>query len=220
MDDISEPDISIEGSDIKTQSADNTGISEREKEGKLTSGMHVMLRGADNTGISEREKEGKLTSGMHMLCFVIYTLSPEPLDIEQKADSWTPEMISKFLEKMGKKEHAENFLEEEIDGSMLLGADRDMYKELGVESCVEYVQIAVHFKRQLLGVDTIHSSTSEPNQGQKLTTLLSTLKKAEVDIDMLVFAQQNGLLDEILENVGITKAVEKQRLFKMLKKII
>ena len=58
MDDISRPDISTEVSDIKTQSADNTGISEREKEDKLTSGMHVMLRGADNTGISERKKRG------------------------------------------------------------------------------------------------------------------------------------------------------------------
>ena len=76
-------------------------------------------------------------------------------------------MISKFLEKMGKKKHAKNFLDYEIDGSMLLGADRDIYKELGVESCVEYVQIAVHFKRQLLGVDIIHSSMSERNQGQR-----------------------------------------------------
>ena len=42
IDDMSGPDISTEGSDIQTQGSENTGISEREKEGKLISGMHML----------------------------------------------------------------------------------------------------------------------------------------------------------------------------------
>ena len=129
-------------------------------------------------------------------------------------------MISQFLKLLGKTEHVETFLEEEVDGLLLLEADRDVYKDLGVTTCVEFAQIAVLFKRELLGVETIYCSVSELiESNKKLASHEDTLKKAGVDVDMLQYAQNNNSLEELLTEIGISKALEQRRFAIALKTI-
>ena len=129
-------------------------------------------------------------------------------------------MISQFLKTLGKTEHVETFLEEEVDGLLLLEADRDVYKDLGVTTCVEFAQIAVLFKRKLLGVETIYCSVSELiESNKKLASHEDTLKKAGVDVDMLQYAQNNNSLEELLTEIGISKALEQRRFAIALKTI-
>ena len=129
-------------------------------------------------------------------------------------------MISQFLKMLGKTEHVETFLEEEVDGLLLLEANRDVYKDLGVTTCVEYAQIAVLFKRKLLGVETIYCSVSELiESNKKLANHEDTLKKVGVDVDMLQYAQNNNSLEELLTEIGISKALEQRRFAIALKNI-
>ena len=129
-------------------------------------------------------------------------------------------MISQFLKILGKTEHVETFLEEEVDGLLLLEANRGVYKDLGVTTCVEYAQIAVLFKRKLLGVETIYCSVSELiESNKKLASHEDTLKKAGVDVDMLQYAQNNNSLEELLTEIGISKALEQRRFAIALKNI-
>ena len=141
-------------------------------------------------------------------------------DIEEQAKDWSPQMISQFLEGLGKKKHAKTFLEEDINGVELLSADRDVFKDLGVTSCIEYAQIAVLFKRELLGVETIYCSVSELiESNKKLANYVKALEKAEVDIDMLKFAQDNHFLVDLLKDVGVTKPLDRNRFDAALKTV-
>ena len=152
------------------------------------------------------------------MCFycthgVIFISISFDLDIVEQAKKWSPEMISQFLRENGKNEHAKTFLEEEIDGVELLNASRDVYKELGVTSSTEYAQIAILFKRQLMGVEVIYCSLSELiDKNKKLVKHLEALQKSGVNADMLKFAEQNNFFLELLEDIGIKKQVEINRL--------
>ena len=141
------------------------------------------------------------------------------VDIEQEAEDWTPQMISQFLEICGMKKHAKTFLEEDIDGIQLLVATRTVYEELGVTNCVEYAQIAVLFKRKLMGVETIHCTVSDLiKANQQLSKHKKTLEEAGVDGDMLQFAEEKQFLEELLNSVGIHNDLDINRFRAALKR--
>ncbi len=130
-------------------------------------------------------------------------------------------MVSQFLEVMGKKELAKVFLKEEINGLQLLSAERDVYEDLGVKSDVECAEIGVSFKRELLGVSLMYCTISElmEKAGNKLEAHSTTLINARVDVDMLVYAQQNGFLNELLKEIGIVKPLDRNRFTAVLRTV-
>ena len=122
-------------------------------------------------------------------------------------------MVSQFLQGLGMMNHAEKFLEADIDGAELLNAKRDVYKEQGVTSSVEYAKIAVQFKRKLMGVKAIYCSVDEfIESSRKLTSFKQSITVAGVDVDMLKFAQENEFLDELLSEIGIENATKRNRI--------
>ena len=136
------------------------------------------------------------------LHFFLISLASQ--DIKQQAKDWPPQRISQFLERLGKKDHAKTFLDRKINGILLLSAEREVYEALGVTSYVEYAQIAVLFRRELMAVETIHCSVSEFFlMNEELTSHAKTLEEAGVDIDMLKFVQQNELMKELLKELGL-----------------
>lgn len=128
-------------------------------------------------------------------------------------------MVSQFLEGLGKKKHAKVFLDEVIDGLELLNAKRDVFEDLGVKSNIECALIAVSFKRQLMGVATIHNCSVHEliELGNKLEKHEKALDNAGVDVDMLLYAREEDFLTELLKEVGITKALDRNRFETVLK---
>ena len=64
--------------------------------------------------------------------------------LEQSAQDCTPERVGQFLGEIGLGHHVAKFTEEDISGEMLLEADQEMLKELGVTSAIERLKIKVH----------------------------------------------------------------------------
>lgn len=119
------------------------------------------------------------------------------------------------------QDHAKTFLEEDIDGLLLLNAERDVYEDLGVTSHITCVKIAVAFKRELMGVSTIYCSMDNFIQkGKNLKGHEKTLRNAGVDVDMLVFARQHDFLTDLLKEIGITKPLDRNRFDTSLKTVL
>lgn len=130
-------------------------------------------------------------------------------------------MVAQFIEGLNMKVHAQNFLEEEIDGKQLLNAERDVFEDLGVTSHVECVKIAVLFKRELTGGSIMYCTVPELLQKQKkLESHEKALNKAGVDVDMLVFARQYEFLTELLKEIGIAKPLDRNRFDTGLKTVL
>ena len=152
-------------------------------------------------------------------CNLYVSLSPY-IDIEQQARLWSSQKVSQFLQGLGMMNHAEKFLEADIDGAELLNAERDVYEDQGVTSSVEYAKIAVQFKRELMDVKAIYCSVEEfIESSRKLTSFKQSITVAGVDVDMLKFAQENDFLDELLCEIGIENATKRNRIKTALKTI-
>ena len=133
-------------------------------------------------------------------------------DIKQ-AENWSPQMVSQFLDGIGMQEHSKTFIEEEIAGSHLLKANRDVYQELGVTSAIHYVQIAVKFKRELLAEKGSEYSLKQLLQAHpKLVHYEDKFEQAHIDVEMMLFAQENGFIDELLKAVGVDKALDRNKI--------
>ena len=135
------------------------------------------------------------------------------IDIKQLAEIWSSHMVSQFLDGIGMQEHSKTFLEEEIAGSHLLEADREVYQELGVTSAIHYVQIAVKFKRELLAEKGSEYSLKQLLQAHpKLVHYEDKFEQAHVDVEMMLFAQESGFIDELLQDVGVNRALDRNRI--------
>ena len=122
-------------------------------------------------------------------------------------------MVSQFLDGIGMQEHSKTFLEEEIAGSHLLKANREVYKDLGVTSAIHYVQIAVKFKRELLTEKGSEYSLKQLLQAHpKLVHYEDKFEQAHIDVEMMLFAQENNLIDELLQDVGVNRALDRNKI--------
>ena len=140
------------------------------------------------------------------------------IDIKQQAEIWSPQMVSQFLDGLGMQEHSKTFLEEEIAGSHLLKANREVYEELGVTSAIHCVQIAVTFKRELLPEKGSEYSLKQLLQAHpKLVRYEDKFEQANVDVEMMLFAQENGFIDELLKAVGLDRALDRNRIKVLVK---
>ena len=84
-----------------------------------------------------------------MICFTLCSSFPSHLvldtqTLEQSAQDCIPERVGRFLEGIGLGHHVAKFTEQDISGEMLLEADQEMLKELGVTSAIERLKIKVH----------------------------------------------------------------------------
>ena len=95
-------------------------------------------------------------------------------DIQQQAREWTPDMVTNFLEGIGLVKYAQKFLDEEINGTQLLTANREVFNDLGVVSIIDCTKISVLFRRELQGDDGPSISLEE---FLKSTPKLSQFKK-------------------------------------------
>jgi hypothetical protein len=133
-------------------------------------------------------------------------------DIQQHAREWTPDMISSFLERINLVQYAWKFQDEDINGSQLLSADREVFNDLGVVSLVHSTIISVKFRRELQGLDdSTYNMADLVAIKPKLAQFEKTLKSVNIDVDMLLYALQNQYLSELLKECGITKALDNNR---------
>ena len=129
-------------------------------------------------------------------------------------------MVCQFLEGIGMKEHTKTFLKEAITGSQLLTADREVYQELGVTSTIHCVQIAVKFKRALLPEEGLEYSLRRLLQTHtNLAQYEKKFEQAHVEVEMLLFAQENDFIADLLKELGINKALDRNRIEAGLKEI-
>ena len=65
---------------------------------------------------------------------------------------FTPEQVAEFLQSIGLGQYAKSFIENDVNGEMMLEADDDSaLEEIGVESRLHRIKIMVLFKRQVFG---------------------------------------------------------------------
>ena len=134
-------------------------------------------------------------------------------DVKQQAEQWSHQMVSQFLDRIGMQEYCKRFLEEEIAGSHLLEADREVYQELGVTSAIHCVQIVMKFKRELLAEKGSEYSLKQLLQAHpKLVRYEDKFEQAHVDVEMMLFAQENGFIDELLKAVGLDRALDRNKM--------
>ena len=133
-------------------------------------------------------------------------------DIQQQAREWTPDMVTNFLEGIGLVKYAQKFLDEEINGTQLLTANREVFNDLGVVSIIDCTKISVLFRRELQGDDGPSISLEEfLKSTPKLSQFKKVLTAAGIDVDMMKYAQENGYLFDLLKECGVTKAIDKNR---------
>ena len=147
-------------------------------------------------------------------------------DQATQAREYTPDKIADFLASINLGQYAQGFLDEEINGSLLLSANREVFSDLGVASAVHSTQIAVQFRRELQGIDREESFhdmkalTSTPTSGgSKLNQHKKKLDSAGVDVDMLLYAHQKEYLEELLKELSISKALDRTRFKDALEKL-
>ena len=140
--------------------------------------------------------------------------------MEQLAKQWTPERVADFLKKIGMGRYAGKFLDEELDGPFLLEAGRESFQELGMKSVLDWVRIAVLYRRELQGGDS-----EEPQRAllellksdKKLSAYVNKFQRSGVDADMILYASKTGCQDQLLGELGISKAVHRSKLMAAIK---
>ena len=140
--------------------------------------------------------------------------------MEQCAKKWTTANVVDFLKKIGLSRYAGKFLEEEVDGPCLLEAGRQTFQELGVKSVVDWIRIAVHYRRELQGGDS-----GEPQRAlvellksdKKLSSYVNKVQRSGVDADMVLYASKSGHQDQLLGELGISKALHRTKLMTAVK---
>ena len=73
------------------------------------------------------------------------------MNTRQKAEALTPEQVAEFIESIGLGQYVGKFLEDEVNGEMLLEASDNDLAEFGVESRLHRVKIITLFQRLALG---------------------------------------------------------------------
>ena len=133
---------------------------------------------------------------------------------EQRAQQWSPNNVADFLRRIGLGNYASKFQDEEVDGSILLMANKDTFDELGVKSTLDRVRIIVLYRRELQGADD-----SEPVRvlrdllkEKNLTQYMSKLEHAGVDADMIMFAIKSECHDTLLTEAGIKKGLHRSKI--------
>ena len=91
-------------------------------------------------------KEMGVLSALHRLKIRIY-FRRQVLNSQEAEEQWPPQMVAEFLERDKQlKVFASIFLENKMDGELLLNASDDVMKELGVEKGVHMRMIRTRFK--------------------------------------------------------------------------
>ena len=139
--------------------------------------------------------------------------------MEQRAEQWTPENVAEFLKKIGLDQHADRFLEEDVDGPFLLELKRDSFQDLGVETVLDWIRITVLYRRELQGGDSgkPQQALLEILKNKKLLQYVNKFQHSGVDADMLLYASTSGHQHQLLEEVGITKPLHRDRLMAAVK---
>ena len=140
--------------------------------------------------------------------------------MEQHAKQWTPQNVADFLKKIGMDQYTAMFLEEEVDGPSLLEAGRESFQDVGVESVLDWIRIAVLYRRELQGGDGV-----QPQQAllellksdNKLYPYAKQFQDSGVDADMILYANKCGCQDELLKEVGIRRSMHRSKLMGAVK---
>ena len=108
---------------------------------------------------------------------------------------------------------------EMLDGSMLLEAGQEEFLNLGVK-VLDWIRFAVLYRRELQGSDS-----GEPQQAllellkndKSLSVYVNQFQSSGVDADMILYASRSGCHDQLLTEVGISKAVHRNKLMAGIK---
>ena len=139
--------------------------------------------------------------------------------MEQRAEQWTPENVADFLIKIGMSHYAGTFLEERVDGPVLLELERDSFQDLGVKTVLDWIRIAVLYRRELKGGDSGESQQKllDLLKSKELPQYVDKFQCSGVDADMVFYASENGHHNQLLEEVGIAKPLHKSKLMAAVK---
>ena len=92
-------------------------------------------------------------SYVFQMCFYYNCLHcvTDPMSVGQKVAEMTPEQVAKFIISINLGGYSKIFVENEIDGEMMMNASEDDIAEV-VPSRLHRVKIVTLFKRKFLGV--------------------------------------------------------------------
>lgn len=129
--------------------------------------------------------------------------------------------MAELLKRRGLGKFAAKFLEEEVNGSLLLEAGRDLFQEMGIKSALEWVRVAVWFRRELQGtteeepVKAMHDILT--GDTKHLSQYLHKFQQASVDADMVLYAKKCDCHDALLKELGVSKALHRAKIITAVK---
>lgn len=129
--------------------------------------------------------------------------------LELAAHRLTPDDVADFLCRINLPKYSEVFKESEISGELLLEADVDILKELGVESPLHQMLIMELFRRELKGGAVRFSADYMMDflKQYRLDKYGPSLLSHGIDGDMLLDVEDK-LMKSVLKEVGVTSLVD------------
>ena len=116
----------------------------------------------------------------------------------------------------------DNFAKEEITGELLLDEDTnsvlDVLKEVEVTNPLHQMKIMELFRREVSKIEVKYSNDhlTEFLQKNKLEQYVTVLKENGIDGDMILNVRKD-LMEKVLKELGITKAVHVNKIVKTYK---
>ena len=139
-----------------------------------------------------------------MLCVMLDVSS-----LEEAARRMSPDDVASFLVRINLSQYSEFFKESDISGELLLEADVDILKELGVESPLHQMLIMELFRRELKGGEVKYSADYMMDflKQYRLDKYGPSLQQHGIDGDMLLDVDDK-LMKSVLKEVGVTSLVD------------
>ncbi len=134
------------------------------------------------------------------------------LDINVLAASKSVDDVIDFLSQINRKEYISSFRENDINGVMLLEADKELLEALTVENPLHQVQILELFKRYLTGEKPKYSNDFLQKflEDNKLEKHASSLQEHLIDGDIISNVELK-LMKAALKEIGM-KVIEAHKL--------
>ena len=143
------------------------------------------------------------------------------VSLEQEARQYTPERVGEFLASNDMERYAQDFVNGDISGEILLEADNEVLTELGVTSAVDRLRIQVLFKRTLRTglakypvAEVIHFLKEN-----KLSKYTDAFELNGIDGDMIL-AAEDRFFNDVMQEIGVSSAVDRLKIRSKFKSYI
>ena len=133
--------------------------------------------------------------------------------MEELAKSKTPSEVIAFLVRISQTDYIDSFEENEVNGLLLLKAEKEDFEDLRVKDPFHQERILELFRQELAGVEVKYSNDylKEFLHNSKLEKYSSLLEKHMIDSELLLTMDDKAMKEILKEKIGM-KAIEAKKL--------